>query len=43
MSQHLETFILRVIFWGGICHQPVMAVEIGTMRMGSLMLLIPVV
>jgi hypothetical protein len=32
----------RVIFWGGICQEAVMAVEIGTM-MGSLMLLIPVV
>lgn len=42
ITENFETFISRVIFWGGICQEAVMAVEIGTM-MGSLMLLIPVV
>jgi hypothetical protein len=42
ISQNFETFISRVIFWGGICEEAVMAIEIGTM-MGSVMLLISIV
>lgn len=40
MSQHLETILNRVRYWGGVCAQEAMAVEIGSM-MGSMMLLMP--
>ena len=42
MKQHLEECLNRVIFWGGICEQMEMAVEISNMK-GSQFLLIPVV
>ncbi|WP_199245245.1 hypothetical protein [[Phormidium] sp. ETS-05] len=38
MSQHLETILNRVSYWGGVCAQEAMAVKIGSM-MGSRMLL----
>ncbi len=40
MSQHLETILNRVRYWGGVCDQEAMAVKIGTM-MGSRLLLMP--
>jgi hypothetical protein len=41
MKQHLEECLNRVIFWGSICEQMEMAVEISNMK-GSQFLLIPV-
>lgn len=40
LSQHLSTFLDRVRYWGNICNEQVIAVEIGNW-MGSLLLLIP--
>ena len=40
LSQNLSTFLDRASYWGNICGEQVIAVEIGNW-MGSLMLLIP--
>ncbi len=41
ISKHLESIINRVCYWGKVCNEAVMAVEIGCV-MGSILLLIPI-
>lgn len=40
MMEYLPLFLNQVAYWGGMCEQEVMAVEVGTL-MGNLMLLVP--